>query len=88
MARPVFGMPFGQCAIVSASDGVMPIEPMSYNISYSNHSCATAEVTGILIEQEWGNAASVVLSGVSMFELLAEVNRRIKTGENITKKDG
>jgi len=84
--QPVFGMPMGDCLIASPRDGVAQIMPQSWQVSYYNDGYAQVDISGILLESDWQNINKTALASVPMTELLAEVNRRIKAGENVTKK--
>ena len=80
----VFGLPTAECLIASPMDGVSAIMPTDWQVSYSNTSYAEVSIRGILMDQRFRDKGRTVLKSVSMIELLAEVDRRIKDGENIT----
>ena len=72
--------------IASPMQGVVQIVPTQWELSYSKCEFAQVSITGVLMETDWQEVSKTALAGVPMIELLAEVNRRIKDGENTSKK--
>ena len=79
---------FGDCAIIHGKDGVIPVDVCSYSVAWDCASYARVQLDGILREPDVTNpkAAQNKLRNISMTDLLFEVNRRIKNGENVRRR--
>lgn len=81
---PLFGIP-ENLVIADPFVGGFTLIPTAYNISLSNSGFPEVSINGHIGEITTPNMEAVrqkMLTGFSVLELMAEVSRRIKNGEN------
>ena len=80
------GLQTMDCLIASPGDGVVRILPEQWSITRTHNSPMRVEISGWLLNSDWQKISKTALASVSMMDLLSEVNRRIKEGENVTAR--
>lgn len=77
----VFGIP-NDIIIADGIRGGFQLLPQEYQVSYSCRSFTQVSITGIMGRSFNEGAAPRMLADISLLELMTEVSRRIKAGEN------
>lgn len=81
---PLFGIP-ENLVIADPFVGGFTLIPTAYQISLSNSGFAEVSINGLMGDKTSPDMEAVrhkMLTGFSILELMAEVSRRIKNGEN------